>query len=148
MPGVAISGSSGSQVSYTTLESDPTSASTLTAHIYANLTATLVAALTADVGAILPAGTIANVNYAKTDDCASSDAYKFVLTRLVWNPFSTDTETCGSDHLPSENSVLGKGCYVTVSVLNASSKLDVNATLQGEVFQRLTSLPVTCLGDD
>ena len=64
MPGVAISGSSGSQVSYTTLESDPTSASTLTAHIYANLTATLVAALTADAGAILPAGTIANVNYA------------------------------------------------------------------------------------
>ena len=32
-----------------------------------------------------------------------------------------------------------------VSVLSASSKLDVNATTQAQVFARLQSLPLTCL---
>ena len=86
-----------------------------------------------------------NVNYAAIDDCPSADAYKFVFSRLVWDPLETDTETCGSDHLPDESSVVGGGCYASVSVLSASSKLDVNATTQAQVFARLQSLPLTCL---
>ena len=147
IPAVAFSGTSGSEVSYTTLQSDPTATSTLAAKIYSELTSTFVSALTSAPGPYLPVDTILNVNYASIDNCASADAYKFVFSRLVWNPFSTDAEVCGSDHWPSEGSVVGKGCYASVSVLNADSKLDQNSTVQAQVHERLqsTSLPLTCL---
>ena len=148
IPAAAFSGTTGSQVSYTTLESDPTGASTVAAQIYSELTADFVKAITSTPGPLLPDGVIVNVNYAAIDSCPSAASYKWVFSRLVWNPLHTDYTTCGSSHLPHESDVVDQGCYASVSVLNASSKLDVNATLQGEVFQRLTSLPVTCLGDD
>ena len=146
IPGVAFSGASGAQVSYTTLDSDPTAASTTSAQIYAQLTATFVAALTGSGPApYLPADTIVNVNYAAIDDCATAGAYRFVFSRLVWNPFATDADVCGSDHLPSESSVVAAGCYASVSVLDTAWKLDANATVQAQVFERLQSLPLACL---
>ena len=133
-------------MSYTTLTTDPDRPSTRAALLYAAMTANFTRTLLApDARPIVPAGTIVNVNYAAIDDCPTADSYQFVASRLLWDPLETDTETCGSDHLPSENSVLGKGCYVTVSVLNASSKLDVNATVQAQVFERLQTLPLTCV---
>ncbi|KAH9916250.1 sure-like protein [Epithele typhae] len=145
IPAVAFSGTSGAQVSYTTLESDPTAASSHAAQIYASLTSTFVAALTSSPGALLPADTVVNVNYASIDKCASADAYKFVFSRLFWNPLATDAKACGKDHLPSEGSVIGKGCYASVSVIDAGSKVDANATIQAVVFGRLQTLPLACL---
>ena len=145
IPAAAFSGVSGSQVSYTTLESDPTSEATLAAQIYSNLTSAFVSALTSTPGPYLPPGVVVNVNYAAIDNCPTSASYRWVFSRLVWNIFETDFETCDSDHLPSESRVVGAGCYASVSVISSSSKLDVNSTLQGQVFERLQSLPVTCL---
>ena len=147
IPAAAFSGVSGSQVSYTTLESDPTSEATLAAQIYSNLTSAFVSALTSTPGPYLPPGTVVNVNYAAIDNCPTSSSYKWVFSRLVWDPLETDTVTCGSSHLPSESSVVDAGCYASVTVLNASSKLDANATVQGQVFDRLQGLPVVCLDD-
>ena len=133
-------------MSYTTLESDPTATSTLAAHIYSELTTKFVAALTSAPGPFLPPSTIVNVNYASIDDCPSADAYQFVASRIVWDPFRTDAEMCGSDHLPDEGSIIGSGCYASVSVLDAESKRDQNVTFQAEVFARLQdTLPLVCL---
>ncbi|KAI0830107.1 sure-like protein [Trametes gibbosa] len=149
VPAVAFSGSSGSQVSYTTLASTPDAASSVAARTYADLTATFVRTLVQGArgaGApLLPAGVIVNVNYAAVDACAGAGAYEWVFSRLVWNIFETDTTTCGSEHLPSESSVVGKGCYASVTVLDAQSKLDANASMQALVKERLEGLPFTCL---
>ncbi|KAI0651335.1 sure-like protein [Trametes meyenii] len=149
VPAAAFSGASGSQVSYTTLATDPDSDASRAARIYSDLTATFVRTLAdaaaASPGPFLPPGVIVNVNYAKIDDCPSADSYKWVFSRLVWNIFETDTETCGSDHLPDESKVVGSGCYASVSVISASSKLDVNATLQAQVKERLQGLQFACL---
>lgn len=143
---MAFSGTTGSQVSYTTLTSDPTGTSTLAAKIYSELTADFVKALTSTPGPLLPDGVVVNVNYAAIDKCPSAASYKWVFSRLVWNAFATDVETCGSNHLPHESDVVDQGCYASISVISASSKMDVNASLQGQVFGRLQSLPTTCLG--
>ncbi|KAI1782922.1 sure-like protein [Ganoderma leucocontextum] len=148
VPAAAFSGTSGSQVSYTTLESDPTGSSTLAAQIYSELTADFVKALTSTPGPLLPDGVVVNVNYAAIDNCPSASSYKWVFSRLVWDAFKTDVEMCGSSHLPHESDVVDQGCYASISVISSSTKLDVSATLQGQVFDRLKSLPTTCLGDD
>ena len=67
--------------------------------------------------------------------------------RLCGRPKSTssaasdaaaDVETCGSDRLLTESDVVGLGgCFASVSVMNATSKGDVDAALQGEVLGRL-----------
>ncbi|KAI0742665.1 sure-like protein [Daedaleopsis nitida] len=145
IPAAAFSGVSGSSVSYTTLESNPSGESTRAAHIYSNLTSTFVHALTSTPGPFLPPGVIVNVNYASIDNCPTSASYKWVFSRLVWNVFATDAETCGSDHLPTENEVTGAGCFASVSVISSTNKLDVNATLQSQVHGRLQSLPLACL---
>ncbi|OSD03723.1 sure-like protein [Trametes coccinea BRFM310] len=150
IPAGAFSGLSGSQVSYTTLETDPDSTSSLAARIYSDLTTTFVNALTTSDAAragdaLLPAGVIVNVNYAAVDACPSAASYKWVFSRLVWNVFATDVETCGSKHLPEESDVVKAGCYASVSVLDAQSKLDVNASLQAQVLERLQGLPLSCL---
>ena len=144
---MAFSGASGSQVSYTTLESDPTSVSSRAAQVYSNLTSTFVRAITSTPGPYLPPDVIVNVNYASIDNCPTSASYKWVFSRVFWNIFSTDAETCGSDHLPTETDVVhsGAGCFASVSVMSSDNKRDVNATLQSQVFDRLQSLPLACL---
>ena len=133
-------------MSYTTLTTDPDRPSTRAALLYAAMTANFTRTLLApDARPIVPAGTIVNVNYAAIDDCATAGAYRFVFSRLVWNPFATDADVCGSDHLPSESSVVAAGCYASVSVLDTAWKLDANATVQAQVFERLQSLPLACL---
>ncbi|KAI0370904.1 sure-like protein [Pilatotrama ljubarskyi] len=149
IPAAAFSGASGSEVSYTTLYTDPDSTSSVAARIYSDLTAkfvrTLTEAASARTGPLLPPGVIVNVNYAAIDDCPSAESYQWVFSRLVWNIFETDTKTCNSDHLPTESSVVAAGCYASVSVISAQTKLDVNATLQQEVKEQLEGLPLTCL---
>ena len=57
-----------------------------------------------------------------------------------------DVETCGTDRLPTENSVVATsgGCFVSVSVMNATNKDDVDASTQAFVLNKLSNI-LTCL---
>ncbi|KIK64942.1 hypothetical protein GYMLUDRAFT_70895 [Collybiopsis luxurians FD-317 M1] len=151
IPSASFSGSSDSlsQVSYTTLESDPTSANTVASNLYAQLTVKFVDALfsSSASGPILPTGISLNVNYPPIANCPTVSDYKFVLTRILpnLNPSATDVKTCGTSHLPVESDVAAmKGCFISVSVFNASTLLDVSASTQQKVLNKLGSL-LTCL---
>jgi len=144
IPSIAFSGATGDQVSYTTLTTSPTSVDAKAALIYSQLSVTLVNALLASPPPILPAGISLNVNYPSTSSCTSAAAFKFVLTRINSNSGATDVQTCGTTHLPTESSVVGKaGCFASVSVFDASTKGDVTAATQGIVLAKLASL-LTC----
>jgi len=51
-----------------------------------------------------------------------------------------DVQTCGSTRLPVETTVVNtRGCFVSVTVIDAATKKDVNATTQAFVLNRLGS---------
>lgn len=151
VPAAAFSGTSGSQVSYTTLRSDPNATSTLAARLYASLTTHFVQTLLSAApdlqpASILPNGTILNVNYPSIDACPEASDYEWIFARNLWNPLAKDVETCGSTHLPDEASVLSRdGCFISVSVLKASSKADAGREVQADVLAKLQGLPLSCL---
>ncbi|KAF7345084.1 Survival protein sure-like phosphatase/nucleotidase [Mycena venus] len=142
IPSVAFSGATGGQVSYTTLITSPTSTDSTAALIYSALSVRLLNVLLASSAPILPSGISLNVNYPSTStSCADASAFKFVLTRINSNSGATDVQTCGTTHLPTESSVISKaGCFATVSVFDAQTKGDVNATTQAIVLAKLTSI--------
>lgn len=147
IPSTAFSGGTGSQVSYTTLESDPTASSSESSWIYAALTVHYTETLLdAFAWPTLPPGVIVNVNYAPIDGCPSPFDYRWVFSRNLPDSSATDIWTCGSNTLPAENDVVAtSGCYNSVSVLNATTKADVGPELQWEVYSRLLGLPFSCL---
>ncbi|KAJ3800134.1 sure-like protein [Lentinula aff. detonsa] len=145
IPSAAFSGSSDSlsQVSYTTLDSDPTSTNSIASNIYSILTLKFLDALLSDLhpGPILPAGISLNVNYPSITNCANEADFDFVLTRIVADPSATDVETCGTTHLPAESDVVAlEGCFASVSVFDASTLSDVDAATQEAVLNRLIDL--------
>ena len=87
---------------YTTLDSDPTSQSSESARVYAQLTANLTATLLAPAARpVLPVGTILNVNYGTTTfsssgapngDCTAAGDFSWVFTRLVSNSSARDVQ--------------------------------------------------------
>ena len=143
----AFSAASPSQVSYTTLTSSPNSSSTKSALLYAALTTNFTETLLAPAARpFLPPGVILNVNYAATTftssgtpngDCASASDFKWVFTRLVQDLSAIDVEDCGSTLLPDEGTVVRSGCFASVTVMNATTKSDVSASVQAQVLQRL-----------
>ena len=148
IPSTAFSASSLSQVSYTTLTSESTSTDTLSALIYARLTTNFTSTLLSspNAGPVLPPGITLNVNYGSTTfsssgvpngDCASASDFTWVFTRILQNDGEIDVETCGSTRLPDETTVVHAGCFASVSVMNASTKADVDAATQGVVLARL-----------
>ncbi|KAH9922173.1 sure-like protein [Fomitopsis serialis] len=149
VPATAFSGDSGSEVSYTTLDSDPTASSTEAAWIYSALVVHYTQALFAvDSSPLLPPGIIVSVNFPSVDNCSDASDYQWVLSRNLWDPFASDFAACSSDGsvLPTESDVVGTaGCYNSVTVLNATTKTDVDADYQGEVYSILRELPFTCL---
>jgi len=149
VPATAFSGDTGAQVSYTTLDSDPTASSSESSWIYSALTVHYTETILAtDFFGIplLPSGVIVTVNYPSIDDCMDPSDYKWVFTRNLPNTGGTDIWTCGSTTLPAESDVIAaSGCYSSVSVLNATSKSDVDAITQAEVYTRLLGLPFSCL---
>jgi 5'-nucleotidase len=56
----------------------------------------------------------------------------------------TDVLTYGSCHLPDESTVVNAGCYVSVSVLNATIKADVDLSTQKVVYNRFSSEFFSC----
>ncbi|KAF8875088.1 survival protein sure-like phosphatase/nucleotidase [Gymnopilus junonius] len=144
IPSVAFSGSSGSQVSYTTLTSDPTADSTIAAGIYTELIIKFISSLLNSPSPILPLGVSLNVNFASISSCPSTSSYKFVLTRIFPTLLSIDVDTCGSSKLPTESSAITQGCIATVSVFYAKTKLDADSTAQAAVLSKLSSI-LECL---
>ncbi|KAF9054080.1 survival protein sure-like phosphatase/nucleotidase [Panaeolus papilionaceus] len=145
IPSIAFSGASGSQVSYTTLTSQSTASSTVSANIYTSLVLKFTAALLNNSGPILPDGISLNVNFASTSGkCNTASAFKFVLTRINSDSKAVDVSTCGTTKLPTESSAINRGCIATVSVFDASTKGDVNASTQAVVLNKLKSI-LTCL---
>lgn len=139
---MAFSGGSGSQVSYTT-PSTP-SASTTIVNVFAAQGAD--ALLSSGVSAsdpILPPNITLNVNYAgATGSCTDADSFEFVLSRInvAAAGAPADVETCEETRLPTETSVVARsGCFASVSVMNATTKGDVDATTQAFVLGRLES---------
>ncbi|KAL0952768.1 hypothetical protein HGRIS_006996 [Hohenbuehelia grisea] len=143
---VAFSGATADHLSFTTLESDPNSADSIAAHIYSALIIKFVKRLLANPAPILPSGVSINVNFAPTNKCPTADSFKFILTRLIPDPFHIfkDVSTCGTSHLPDEATTILRGCFATVSVMRADNQLDVGASTQAAVLQKLDGL-LSCL---
>ncbi|KAF7297220.1 SurE domain-containing protein [Mycena indigotica] len=144
-PAIAFSGGSGSQVSYTTLESDPTSTTSRAALLYADLSIPLVNQLLSTPKPFLPGGILLNVNFPSlTSNCTAASAFKYVLARI--NPASSgtppDVSTCGTTRLPTENSIISRSteCLVSVSVMQASNKGDATAGNQTFVLEKLSPI--------
>ncbi|KAL7278593.1 hypothetical protein ACG7TL_007594 [Trametes sanguinea] len=146
IPSAAFSGASLHPEYFNT--SDPTSANSIAASLYSNLSVALVSALfNSSARPVLPAGTTLNVNFAPTSvgvagkaksKCATMGDFKWVFTRVVpAAKHAKDVETCGSTHLPDEETVVHSGCFAAVSVVNAHTKDDVDAATQSTVLERL-----------
>ena len=142
IPGIAFSGTTGSQISYMTSPQDPY------VGIYADLATNLTQTLTASGKPFLPSNTWLNVNFAAVTpgSCDSAAKFQFILTRIynVGVIGNIDVNTCGAKRLPDEKSVVGKGCYASVSVGKADTKLDASAKEQAVVLAKLKPI-LSCL---
>lgn len=152
MPAVAFSGASGStaQEAWTVLASSPPSATVLAAETYAALTTKLLAVLFAQPPAsppLLPAGVVLNVNFPATSDTCTADSVQWVLTRVLPAILgSPDVVTCNNGGvLPEETNVVATGCFASVSVIDATSKLDTGKSEQADVLTRLSNLGFVCV---
>ncbi|KAL5501040.1 hypothetical protein ACEPAH_9427 [Sanghuangporus vaninii] len=142
-PSIAFSGAGGAIVSYTTL-SEPSN-STTTALVFADLGRKFVQALLAKPfnaeSPILPSNITLNVNYPEAvGECTNPNAFHFILTRIneATSDAPADVQTCGTDRLPTESSIVAQGgCLASVSVMNATTKGDVDAETQTFVLRRL-----------
>lgn len=138
IPSTAFSATNGSQISFTTLTTNRTSALTHAALTYADLTTIFVRRLLAPPGPILPRNISLNVNYPATTNCSSVAQFRWVLTRINANASAIDVHTCGTNHLPAETTVVhSAGCFASVSVFDARTKADTDSETQRFVLERL-----------
>ncbi|KAE9400879.1 sure-like protein [Gymnopus androsaceus JB14] len=145
IPSTAFSAAGLSQVAYTDLGTND--ADTFAAVVSAGITVKYLDALLADGKPFLPPQISINMNWpAPTPTtCPNVDAYSFILTRIAADASVIDVETCGTDHLPQETDVVDmRGCFVSVSVMDAASKTDVDAATQAVVLERLGSI-LSCI---
>jgi len=141
VPSTAFSAAGLSQVAYTDLGTND--ADTFAAVVSSGIVVRYVDAILAGGFPVLPAGISVNVNWpaATPSTCPDAEAYSFIPTVIAANPDVADAEICGTDQLPAETDVVAtEGCFVSVSVMNATSKMDVDAATQAAVFQRLDSI--------
>lgn len=146
IPAIVFSGATGSQVSYTTLDSDPNSSTSIAARTYASLVVRLANKLTAPPGPILPPNVGLSVNFPSTTNCATASSVKFVLSRLAADPNAND-ESCTNLRLPLESVVLnangGSSCLASISVWDVSTKEDADPLAQAAVMFKLLDI-LTC----
>jgi len=158
IPSIAFSGVTNDKVSYTTLESDPNSAATLSAHVYTSLTTKLVQTIFSGAGSsrLVPKGTIINVNYPALNftagsTCSKPEDVKWVFSRLFQaGILDHDITICNNGgKLPDGAAVAGdtSGCYASVVVLNSSTKLQAGTDAQTAVLNSLNGLGWTCWTD-
>ncbi len=87
-----------------------------------------------------------NVNFPTlTDECTALDI-QWVFTRSLPSIFSNDVVACDNGgKLPTEGDVVAAGCFASVTVLDADTKLTVGKELQADVLARLSGLGFVCL---
>lgn len=140
IPAIALSGSTGSQTSYTAA---PSTYEAVYADLSLNVTQTLLAAGTP----YLPSGTFLNVNFGSvgTTSCTSASDFKFVLSR-IYESTGGDVVTCkNGGKLPKESTVIGtSGCWASISVGVASTKEDADEADQAVVLGKLKGI-LSCL---
>jgi 5'/3'-nucleotidase SurE len=144
IPGLAFSGTTGSQTAWNT---PPQTYE----QVYADLSTTVTQALVNKGKPYLPANTWLNVNFPAVSStaCSSTSDFKFVLSRInTAIPILTpkDVTTCSNGgRLPTESTVVGTdGCYASISVGVATTKLDASASTQQVVLSKLSSI-LSCL---
>ena len=142
IPGIAFSGTTGSQTAWNTpVQTYQT--------VYADLSTNVTQTLVASGKPYLPSNIWLNVNFPAVSGstCSSPKDFKFVLSRINTANGSTppDVETCGSTRLPTETSVVDTaGCYASISVGVATTKADATAANQAVVLGKLKSI-LSCL---
>lgn len=144
VPGLAFSGSTGTQTAWNVATPDY-------ALLYADLAANVTAAVVKAGAPYLPSNTFLNVNFPAAGagtSCTKTADFKFVLSRIYTASIISgkDVVTCGNGgRLPTETVVVGtSGCYASVSVGLANNKLDANASEQAVVLAKLSSI-LSCL---
>ncbi|KAF3763976.1 5'/3'-nucleotidase sure family protein [Cryphonectria parasitica EP155] len=142
IPAIAFSGSTGSQVAWTTATQTYQS-------VYAALSTNVTQTLIASGKPYLPDDIWLNVNYPSSNalQCSSAEDISFVLSRINAATLlaPADVETCGSRRLPVETLVVDfPGCYASISVGNATDKSDASAADQAVVLEKLQSI-LSCL---
>lgn len=151
IPAIAFSGQGATHVSFTTLETDPTSSATIAALTWAELTTDFVRTFFSAPAPFLPSGTVLNVNYPHlgnaTSGCTEASDVGFVFTRVFPPLLPIDVVTCGNKgKLPTEDDVKNSGrCLASVSVISSKLKLDVGKDTQAKVLQGLSGLGFVCL---
>ncbi|GJF00477.1 SurE-like protein [Phanerochaete sordida] len=151
VPAVAFSGADGStaQEAWTDLSTAPKSATVVGAETYAAMTTKFLHALFAQPPtspALLPADTLLNVNFPALSGTCNADSVQWVLTRafpkLLWD---SDVEICNNGGtLPNDGTVVGAGCFASVSALSPTLKLDSDSDVQADVLHRLSALGFVC----
>lgn len=144
IPGLAFSGTTGSQTAWNA----PVE---LYETVYADLSTTVTQAVTNSGKPYLPSNTWLNVNYpaVNSTSCSSTSDFKFVLSRInTAVPLITpsDVVTCNNGgRLPTETTVVDTaGCYASISVGVATTKLDASESEQATVLSKLSSI-LSCL---
>jgi hypothetical protein len=116
--------------------------------VYADLSLNITQTLLASGAPYLPSGIWLNVNFSPVSggNCRKPGDFGFVLSRIYPNMFGGDVEICGNGgFLPPESLVMKtRGCWVSVSVANAITKLDAGTTDQVIVLSKLGEI-LTCL---
>ncbi|UPK93629.1 hypothetical protein LCI18_004564 [Fusarium solani-melongenae] len=141
IPAIAFSGASSGNTAFNT---SPVPARSL---VYAELATKLVKKVVDSGKPYLPKDVFLNVNFPKVEGkCTDASKFKWVLSRINPGVFSKpDTEWCGDDRLPTETDVLLEdGCYISVSIGDATDKTTVNDERQDVVLAKLRDMLV-CL---
>ena len=141
IPAIAFSAASSGSLAWNSL---PVAQRSL---VYAELATTITNAVIASGKPYLPEDVFLNVNFPKAEgSCTQASRFKFVLSRVNSGLLSEDdVEHCGSTRLPSESSVIDRsGCYVAISVGDATDKSTAPASKQAVVLNKLRSI-LTCL---
>ena len=146
IPGIAFSGATGDQTAWNV---NPVSDYVF---LYSYLAMNLTTTLTSIGKPYLPPNVWLNVNFPPAGSgtsCTNSNQFKYVLSRIhsavpILTP--KDINICNNTgYLPTESSVIGtSGCYVSVSVGWANTKLDASASAQLVVLNALQTL-LSCL---
>jgi len=119
--------------------------------VYADLSLNITQTLLASGAPYLPLGIWLNVNFSPVNNgnCRKAGDFGFVLSRIHPSLFGRDVKICGNGgHLPTESTVMKtSGCWVSVSVAAASTKLDAGTSNQVIVLSKLGGI-LTCLPSD
>lgn len=140
IPAIAFSGASEGNVAYT-------EAAPKRSLVYAELATKLTNKIIKSGKPYLPKDVFLNVNFPEVEKgCETVSDFQWVLSRINPGYISPDdVEWCGDDRLPTERDVVGEGCYVSVSIGDASDKTTMNdAKKQKEVLNKIEDMLV-CL---